>query len=163
MCPVAPKTLALKVIFQLPSFKPQDVLSWSPKTTPIQKACLLPRKNEIDNQCKFDAWSRAPKAGVLGQPRGTGVLSCGGNGVQDVGTHVNLWLIHIAIWQKPSQYYKVIIFQLNKFFKKEWKHFYIPGYEEGYPNQTGGVSSAWFPLPQSLLTLNRSGNQDPSG
>ena len=27
---------------------------------------------KIDVQCKFDAWSRAPKAGVLGQPRGIG-------------------------------------------------------------------------------------------
>ena len=25
-----------------------------------------------DNQCRFDAWSRAPKAGALGQPRGIG-------------------------------------------------------------------------------------------
>ena len=27
---------------------------------------------EIDGQCKFDAWSRALKAGALGQPRGMG-------------------------------------------------------------------------------------------
>ena len=40
--------------------------------------------------------------------------------------------------------------------------FYISGYQEGYPSQTGGGSSAWFPLPQSLLTISRSGNQDPS-
>lgn len=40
--------------------------------------------------------------------------------------------------------------------------FYISGYEKVYPSQTGGGSSAWFPLPQSLLTLNRPGNQDPS-
>ena len=30
----------------------------------------------------------------------------GGNweGVQDGGTHVSLWPIHVDIWQKPSQY-----------------------------------------------------------
>ena len=48
------------------------VNSWNPKTTPIQKACLLSRKNEIDDQRKFDAWSRALKADALGQPGGIG-------------------------------------------------------------------------------------------
>ena len=39
---------------------------------------------KIDDQCKFDAWSRAHKAGALRQPRG---LGCGGRweGVQDSG------------------------------------------------------------------------------
>ena len=32
---------------------------------------------------------------------------------QDGGTHVHLWLIHVDIWQKPSQYCKVIILQLK--------------------------------------------------
>ena len=37
--------------------------------------------------------------------------------------HVYLWLIHIDVWQKPSQYCKVIILQLNKinFLKKVTK------------------------------------------
>ena len=30
------------------------------------------------------------------------------------GTHVNPWLIHVNIWQKPLQYCKVISFQLIK-------------------------------------------------
>ena len=30
------------------------------------------------------------------------------------GTHVYLWPIHIDVWQKSSQYYKVIILQVNK-------------------------------------------------
>ena len=34
------------------------------------------------------------------------------------GTHIYLWLIHIDIWQKLSQYCKVIILQLNKLEKK---------------------------------------------
>ena len=33
------------------------------------------------------------------------------------GIHVHLWLIHVNVWQKPTQYCKVIILQLtiNKF------------------------------------------------
>ena len=30
------------------------------------------------------------------------------------GTHVNPWLIHVNVWQKPLQYYKVISLQLIK-------------------------------------------------
>ena len=39
-------------------------------------------------------------------------------------TQIYLWLIHIDVWQKPAQYYKAIILQLeiNKFkFKKRIK------------------------------------------
>ena len=32
-------------------------------------------------------------------------------------THVNPWLIHVDVWQKPSQYCKVISLQLNKLKK----------------------------------------------
>ena len=36
-------------------------------------------------------------------------------------TYVYLWLIHADIWQKPTQYCKTIILQLNtnKFFKRD--------------------------------------------
>ena len=34
-------------------------------------------------------------------------------GIQDGGTHVHPWLIHVDVWQKPSQYCKVIILQLK--------------------------------------------------
>ena len=37
----------------------------------------------------------------------------GGMGVQDGGTHMHLWLIHVDVQQKQSQYCKVIIFQLK--------------------------------------------------
>ena len=37
----------------------------------------------------------------------------GGRGVQD-GEHMYPWLIHVNIWQKPLQYYKVISLQLIK-------------------------------------------------
>jgi len=34
------------------------------------------------------------------------------------GTYVYLWLIHVAIWQKPTQYCKAIILLLKINFKK---------------------------------------------
>jgi len=37
----------------------------------------------------------------------------GGRGVQDVGTHVYPWLIHVDVWQNILQYCKVIILQLK--------------------------------------------------
>ena len=38
------------------------------------------------------------------------------------GTHVNPWLIHVNVWQKPLQYCKVISLQLIKINKKK-NHF----------------------------------------
>ena len=39
------------------------------------------------------------------------------------GTHVCLWMILVDVWQRPTQYCKVIILQLktNKLKKKETK------------------------------------------
>ena len=53
------------------------------------------------------------RAGALGRPRGMG---CRGRqeGGSGWGTHVNPWLIHVNIWQKPLQYCKVISFQRIK-------------------------------------------------
>ena len=35
------------------------------------------------------------------------------------GTDVYLWPIHVGVWQKPSQYCKITIFQLKiEFFKR---------------------------------------------
>ena len=68
-------------------------------------------------------WNRSPaqvgcmrqvlRAGALGRPRGIGWRGRweGGSGW---GTHVNLWLIHVNVWQKPLQYCKVISLQLIK-------------------------------------------------
>ena len=36
----------------------------------------------------------------------------GGRGIQDGGTHVHPWLIHVNVWQTPLQYCKVISLQL---------------------------------------------------
>ena len=53
------------------------------------------------------------RAGALGRPRGMGWRGRreGGSGW---GTHVNPWLIHVNVCQKPLQYCKVISLQLIK-------------------------------------------------
>ena len=58
------------------------------------------------------------RAGALGRPRGVG---WGGRWEwgSGWGTHVNTWLIHVNVWQKPLQYCKVISLQLIKINKKE--------------------------------------------
>ena len=57
------------------------------------------------------------KPGALARPRGIGWRGRweGGSGR---GTHVNPWLIHVNVWQKPLQYCKVISLQLIKINEK---------------------------------------------
>ena len=43
----------------------------------------------------------------------------GGRGGSEWGTHVNPWLIHVNVWQKPLQYCKVIRLQLIKINRKK--------------------------------------------
>ena len=45
-----------------------------------------------------------------------------GERVRREGTYIYLWLIHVDIWQKPTQYCKALIFQLkiNKLFLKDY-------------------------------------------
>ena len=73
-------------------------------------------------------WNRSPAQvgcmrqvlgpGALGRPRGIGWRGRweGGSGW---GTHVNPWLIHVNVWQKPLQYCKVISLQLIKINEKK--------------------------------------------
>ena len=60
------------------------------------------------------------RAGALGRPRGMG---WGGRREEDSGreTHVNPWLTHVNVWQKPLQYCKVIGLQLIKINEKKKK------------------------------------------
>ena len=51
--------------------------------------------------------------GALGRPRGMGWGRRWERG-SGWGTHVNPWLIHVNVWQKPLQYCKVIGLQLIK-------------------------------------------------
>ena len=73
-------------------------------------------------------WNRSPaqvgrvrqvlRPGALGRPRGIGWRGRweGGSGW---GIHVNTWLIHDNVWQKPLQYCKVISLQLIKINEKK--------------------------------------------
>ena len=41
-----------------------------------------------------------------------------GREVQERGEYVYLWQIHVNVWQKPTQYCKVIVLQLKINYKK---------------------------------------------
>ena len=81
-------------------------------------------------QVFYQGWNRSPAqvgcmrqvlgSGALGRPRGIGWRGRweGGSGW---GTHVNPWLIHVSVWQKPLQYCKVINLQLIKINGKKKK------------------------------------------
>ena len=43
-----------------------------------------------------------------------------GGGFKKERTHVYLWLTHVDVWQKPSQYCEVIILQLKIKLKKKF-------------------------------------------
>ena len=60
------------------------------------------------------------RPGALGRPRGMGWRGRreGGSGW---GTHINPWLIHVNVWQKPLQYCKVISLQIIKINGKNKK------------------------------------------
>ena len=70
------------------------------------------------SQAQVGCMRQVLRAGALGRPRGMGWgrRREGGSGW---GTHVNPWLIHVNVWQKPLQYCKVISFQLIKINEKK--------------------------------------------
>ena len=70
-------------------------------------------KCETDHQSQVGCIRQVLGAGALGRPRGMG---WGGRweGCSRWGTHINQWLIHVNIWQKPLQNCKVISLQLIK-------------------------------------------------
>ena len=63
------------------------------------------------------------RAGALGRPRG---MDWGGRweGRSGWGRHVNPWLIHVNVWQKPLQYCKVTSLQLIKIKEKKKRYVY---------------------------------------
>ena len=63
---------------------------------------------KTDHQGEFAVWHRELKPGGLWQPRDVGTE----REFQD-GGDVYPWLIHADVWQKPTQYWKAIIFQLK--------------------------------------------------
>ena len=67
---------------------------------------------------------QALRAGALGRPRGIGWRGRWEGGL-GWGTHVNPWLIHVNVRQKPLQYCKVISLQLIKINGKEKRAIHI--------------------------------------
>ena len=53
-----------------------------------------------------------------GKTQKDGMGAGGRRGGSEWGTHVNPWLIHVNVWQKPLQYCKVISLQLIKINEK---------------------------------------------
>ena len=78
-------------------------------------------------QVNYQGWNRSPaqvgcmrqvlRAGAPERPRGMGWRGRQEGG-SEWGTHVNPWLIHVNVWQKPLQYCKVISLQLIKISEK---------------------------------------------
>ena len=58
------------------------------------------------------------RAGALGRPRGMGWGRRWEGGL-GWGMHVNPWVIHVNVWQKPLQYCKVISLQQIKINEKK--------------------------------------------
>ena len=73
-------------------------------------------KCETDRQSRLDAWDKCSGLEHWDDPEGWGGRWWWGSGW---GTHVNTWLIHVNVWQKPLQYCKVISLQLIKINKKK--------------------------------------------
>ena len=89
------------------------------------------------------------RAGALGRPRGIGWGGRREDG-SDLGTHVNQWLIHVNVCQKPLQYCKVISLQLIKINGKKWfkkvknKNYHKKQKQKN--SESGGSDSPWFDL-----------------
>ena len=95
-----------------------------------EKARMGCFKRTASKHVCYLGWNRSPAQvgcmrqvlgpGALGRPSGIGWRGRweGGSGW---GLHVNPWLIHVNIWQKPLQYCKVISLQLIKINKKKMK------------------------------------------
>ena len=72
------------------------------------------------------------------------------------GTHINPWMIHVNVWQKPLQYCKVISLQLIKINGKKKDvadtHIYaIEYYSTIKTNATKSFAAAWTDL--EIITL----------
>ena len=69
-------------------------------------------------------WGFAVLLRVLKQVLRNNLEGCdvvGGGRARMEGTYVNLWLIHIDVWQKPTQYCKTTVFRLKIIFFKKWR------------------------------------------
>ena len=78
-------------------------------------ACILSRVKQITSPGGMHETSARCWCTGKTQRDGMGREVGGGPGW---GTHVNPWLIHVSVWQKPLQYCKVISLQLIKINEK---------------------------------------------
>ena len=80
------------------------------------------------------------RAGALGRPRGMG---WGGRREEGSGwgTHVNPWLIHVSVWQKPLQYCNVLGLQLIKINEKKVIH--LNWISSNEVDETGAYHTEW--------------------
>ena len=76
---------------------------------------------KIVGQWEFAVWLRELKPRLCNNLEGWGGEGGGGR-FRSEGTCVYLWLIHVDVWRKPTQYCKAIIlqFKINK-----WKYIQI--------------------------------------
>ena len=118
-------------------------------------------KRTASKHVYYLGWNRSPaqvgcmrqvlRPGALGRPRGTEWRGRWESG-SGWGTHVNPWLIHVSVWQKPLQYCKVISLQLIKINEKK-KMFALT--HEAWPGlaPTSPCSSLFFCELQSLWSF----------
>ena len=72
----------------------------------VDRECIL-----LNNAIELKVKKRDELNNYISRGMGWGGRRQGGSGW---GTHVNPWLIHVNVWQKPLQYCKVISLQLIK-------------------------------------------------
>ena len=75
------------------------------------ETCILPSVKQMTSASLMHEAGHS-KPVLWDNPEGW-VGEGGGTGVPDGGTHVHLWLIHLDVWQKTTQYRKVISLQLK--------------------------------------------------
>ena len=76
------------------------------------------KKSVFRSPAQVGCMRQVLRAGALGRPKGMGWRGRREGGL-GWGTHVNPWLIHVNVWQKPLQYCKVISLQLIKINEKK--------------------------------------------
>ena len=77
--------------------------------------------SEIDHHPRLNAWDKCSGLVRWEDTEGSGG-EAGGRGTGR-GIHVNPWLTHVHVWQKPLQYCKVISLQLIKINGEKLKIF----------------------------------------
>ena len=108
-------------------------------------------KGETDHQPRLDAWDKCSGLVHWEDPER---LGGGGRweGASGWGTHVNPWLIHTNVWQKPLQYCKVISFQLIKINGKKKKKCFLLG-RKAMTNQDSILKSRDITLPTKVCLV----------